>query len=288
MRRSGLDGAPWRHRRGNYRNILQSGEDFVLRVNEWHQRTQLIPRALLRQYLQFSIRIRSGVDASSLPAMPIGYYTFARVFNEEEDNPHHLSTLNANGHWARTDYPEPEPSLFFGRHATEAEATPADPRIGEIGSWLLDRELWRNRRLREQREMRGRATMRGVRGAHYADDEDVGEEHDDRRRGNRARRSRNRPRGQQSKNRPTHGTSASPGEGSGSRYYQPRQDSAPLATFSPSAPTPTDLADDNNVEMGEFANDAGEVTEEAHPGESHNNALEEDAVLGEDFDQLDG
>ena len=61
----------------------------------------------------------------------------------------------------------------------------------------------------------------------------------------------------------------------------------PLAAFSPSTPTPTNLADNDNVEMGEFANDAGEVTEEAHPGESHNDALEEDAVLGEDFDQLD-
>lgn len=58
-RHCGHDSAPWR-RRANYRNILRSGEGFILRVNERYRCTLLVPRDLLRQYLAFSIRIRSG------------------------------------------------------------------------------------------------------------------------------------------------------------------------------------------------------------------------------------
>ena len=129
--------------------------------------------------------------------------------------------------------------------------------------------------------------MRGVRGAHYANNKDIGEEHDNRRHGNRPCQNRNRPYSQQSENQPMHGTSTLLGEGSGSCYYQPHQDSTPIAAFSPSAPTPTDLTNNNNIEMGEFTNNTGEGTEEAHPEEASNNTLEEDASLGKDFDQLD-
>ncbi|KAF8553942.1 hypothetical protein OG21DRAFT_1164517 [Imleria badia] len=138
MRDHRHDTPPWRAPRFNYRSILRSGEGFALRVNKQHRATLLIPRDLVRQY---SIRIRSGVNSGNLPATPIGYDTFAHVFNSEPQNPHRLSTLDDNSQWAMMPYSEPPPSLFFGANAAEADVTPADPRIREIGNWLLDREF---------------------------------------------------------------------------------------------------------------------------------------------------
>ena len=151
------DTRPWRAPRFNYERIFRDGNDFIFRVNEPFCSTVLVPRTHLRLCLDFSIRIRIEMRAANLPPAPIGYNTIAHVFNSEPSNPHHLSVLRDDGRWLPSDYPEPPPSLFFGINAPEAATNAANPHINEMGEMLFECELWRNRKIKAERETRGKA-----------------------------------------------------------------------------------------------------------------------------------
>ena len=174
----------------DYENIYQSGEDFAFRVNERYCTGLFIPRAHLRLCLEFSIKIRTLVRADHLPPMLVGYDSIAQIFNLEPSNPYRLSVIGDNGRCVHSDYPEPSPTYLFGPPAQEAPPVATDPQVGEIGSWLIDRELWKNKKIKEEREHRG--MRRGPEGREMAKEE----QHEEEARMYGGRNRKRRPRGQ--------------------------------------------------------------------------------------------
>ena len=117
--------------------------------------------------------------------MPIGYNTIARVFNNERPNPYRLSTLGPDGRCPSSNHPEPPPSIFFGTNEPEAAQPATDPRVSEMGELLFERELRRNRKMKEERQNKGKEKARDVPGdQEYGDSAGY--------RGGRVRKRRNR------------------------------------------------------------------------------------------------
>ena len=122
--------------------------------------------------------------------MPVGYDSIAQIFNLEPSNPYKLSVICDNGRCIHSNYPEPSPTYLFGPPAQEAPPVATDPRVGEIGSWLIDRELWKNKKNKEEHEHRG--MRRGPEGREMVKEE----RHEEEVRTYGGRNQKRRPRGQ--------------------------------------------------------------------------------------------